>query len=113
MENKIIILARKAIELEPVEQELSAGAAHYVALEQFVLANPSDEISVIFHELTSITGASNVILARIHMELAMKDFCSNGITEKEMAYFNKIQADYSKMKNVLIELSNQSERLHM
>ena len=38
---------------------------------------------------------------------------NNGITEKEMTYFNKIQQDYTRMKNVLVELANQSERLHM
>lgn len=47
------------------------------------------------------------------MELAFKDFSNNGITEKEMTYFNKIQQDYTRMKNVLVELANQSERLHM
>ena len=113
MENKIIKLARKAIELEPVEQEITQASAHYVALEQYVLDNPADEITPIFHEVTNITGASNVIIASIHMELAFKDFSNNGITEKEMTYFNKIQQEYTRMKNVLVELSNQSERLHM
>ena len=45
MENKIIKLARKAIELEPVEQEITQASAHYVALEQYVLDNPADELT--------------------------------------------------------------------
>ena len=113
MEEKVIKLARKAIDLEPVEQEITQASAHYVALEQYILNNPADELAPIFHEVTNITGASNVIIARIHIELALKDFVNNGITEQEMTYFNKLQQDYTKMKNVLIELSNQSERLHM
>lgn len=113
MENKIVKLARKAIELEPVDHEISQASAHYVALEQYIFSNSDDELSSIFHEITNITGGTNVIIARIHMELAFKDFSNNGITEKEMMYFNKIQQDYMRMKNVLIELSNQSERLHI
>lgn len=113
MEDKIIKLAQAAIKLEPVEQEITEASAHYVALEEFVLNNPSDELAPIFHEVSNITGATNVIIARIHIELALKDFVNNGITEKEMTYFNKIQQDYTRMKNVLIELSNQSERLHL
>ena len=113
MEDKIIKLAQAAIKLEPVEQEITVASAHYVALEEYVLNNPSDEVALIFHEVSNITGATNVIIARIHIELALKDFVNNGITEKEMTYFNKIQQDYTRMKNVLIELSNQSERLHL
>lgn len=113
MEKKVIKLARKAIELEPAESEISQAAAYFVALEKYSLENPSDDIATTFYEITNITGSTNVIIARINIELALKDFVKNGITEKEMTYFNKIQQDYTRMIDLLVEVSNQSERLHM
>ena len=111
MEKEIIKLARFATELTPLELEITEASAYYGALEQYVIENPDTEESISFHEITNITGGMNVIIARIHIELAFKDFSKNGITEKEMTYFNKIQKDYNNMISIFIELANQSERL--
>ncbi len=111
MEKNIIKLAKFATTLTPPIVELDISTAYYSSLEEYIIANPQTEEADLYHQIMNTTGGMSILISRIFIELALKDFVSNGITPAEAEKFNKIQKEYQSMITIYQELNNKAENI--